>query len=116
MRTGLKGQERQAVRLPVAQALLRAGDNVVRLVAEGGELDVSLVDVIRLSYWRLYRAEGDRLWATVPGRQAVTLGGFSSPRVRVLDVTEAPAVEEVAGEVRAERGGVAITVAAPRGG
>jgi len=44
------GQTEAISRLTVAQSLLTSGENHVRLVAQGGPSDISLVDYVRLSY------------------------------------------------------------------
>ncbi|MFL6213381.1 MAG: C25 family cysteine peptidase, partial [Blastocatellia bacterium] len=109
------GQSSAALRVSLAPTTLREGDNVVQLVAEGGDTDVSLVDTIRLSYWRSYRAESDALDCTVDASRAVTINGFSDAMIRVLDVTEADSgnVRELAAAARRGKRGYSITVSAP---
>ena len=83
-----EGQTRATLRVDVPQAALLDGANLVTLTAPGGEADVSLLDVVRLSYWRAYTAESDRLLCTAPGMSGVTIDGFSEPAIRVFDVTD----------------------------
>jgi subtilisin-like proprotein convertase family protein len=110
-----EGQRPAALRVSLPPALLREGDNAVQLIAEGGSTDISLIDTIRLHYWRGYRADGDALACTAQAAQAVTLGGFSSPGVRVMDVTEAEkgGAQEVAAVVRRDQSGYSATVSVP---
>ena len=75
------------------------------------------MDYVRLSYWRGYTAEHDYLLSTVEtagaGRQAVsaqTLNGFTSPAIRVFDITDTAHVRELVGEVTSGNGH-AVTVA-----
>ncbi|HJQ25533.1 MAG TPA: C25 family cysteine peptidase, partial [Blastocatellia bacterium] len=110
-----EGQTAAALRVNLKAAKLHDGDNDVQLIATGGSTDVSLIDTIRLSYERGYRAENDALACTAQAREAVTLGGFSSPAVRVIDVTEAEkdGVREIAAAVRRDKSGYSATVGAP---
>jgi hypothetical protein len=111
------GQAVGTTKLPVSQSVLREGDNQVTLVSQGGPGDVSLVDYVRLGYFRGFKAHDDALRYTAAGGQAVTIDGFSSSAIRVLDVTDPDAVEEVVGRVaRQQGGGYSITVASPRKG
>lgn len=110
------GQAQGTTAISLPQAQLHAGANRLTLVAEGGELDFSLVAVVRLTYWHRYQAEGDVLRAPVPAGELVTLGGFSSPQIRVMDVTQPEAVRAVAGRVTRQGPGYAVTVGAPGAG
>ncbi|TLY46583.1 MAG: hypothetical protein E6K59_00160, partial [Nitrospirae bacterium] len=102
------------VRLSPAQLL--PGANRVTLEAQGGELDYSLVASVRLTYWRFYQAEADLLEAAAPGGDQVTISGFSSAQIRVLDVTQPDAVQALPGRVKRERSGFTVTVVAPGSG
>src|SRR5256714_390647 len=110
-----EGQAAAALRVNLPAAKLHDGDNEVQLIAGGGSTDVSLIDTIRLSYERGYRADGDALACTAQARAAVTLGGFSSPVIRVMDVTEAEkgGAREIAATVRHDKSGYSATVSAP---
>jgi hypothetical protein len=109
------GQGQETAQIPVSEAALRNGENLVALVGEG-ETDVSLVDVIRLTYWHTFTADENTLRFTVPGNHQVTVGGFSSSGIRVLDVTHPDAVQEVAGTVGVRSGGFAVTLQVPQSG
>jgi hypothetical protein len=111
-----QGQAEGTAKLQVSQALPREGDNQVRLAAQGGPSDVSLVGSVRLGYFHTFSAENNRLRFTATGRQAQTINGFSSGAIRVLDVTEPDQVQEVIGKVEQQNGGYSITVASPQTG
>jgi hypothetical protein len=113
---GFLGQEQGVARFSVLPASLQEGDNVVRLVSEGGPTDVSLVDRVRLSYPHRYTAEADRLRFTVEGGQVVKVGGFSTGRIRVMDVTEPDAVRGVAAAIGSDALGYVVSVVAPGAG
>ncbi|HEX8474132.1 MAG TPA: C25 family cysteine peptidase [Pyrinomonadaceae bacterium] len=110
------GREHKTAVFNVAHALLREGDNEVRM-SSGAASDVSLTDYIRLTYAHLYRAENDALRFDVGGATAVRIGGFNSPRVRVVDITDPSNVTELAVVAAAGRdiddGTYAISVVAP---
>ena len=81
------GQEHKVAQINIPHSRLRRGMNRVRLVALGGDLDVSLLDTIELTYRRTYTAEEDALLCTVSAGGVHTLKGFSRPLIRVADVT-----------------------------
>ncbi len=107
------GQAQGSTYLSFSQAQLQAGANRVTLVARGGWWDISVVVSVRLTYWHTYDADGDALQASVPAGQPVTIGGFSSRRIRVLDVTHPDAVQVVQGRVKKQGAGYAVTVVPP---
>ncbi|MFL6277533.1 MAG: C25 family cysteine peptidase [Blastocatellia bacterium] len=110
-----ESQAAAALRVNLPPAKLREGDNDIQLIAGGGSTDVSLIDTIRISYERGYRADGDALACTAQAKAAVTLSGFSSAELRVMDVTEAEkgGAREVAATVRHDKSGYNATVSAP---
>jgi Peptidase family C25 len=97
----------------VAHALLREGANTVRLVPMGGPGDVALVDSLRLSYQHYNTADGEALRLTATGQQAVTIDGFSKPAIRVLDITDAGAVQELVGVVQSQKSGSSVSLLVP---
>ena len=101
---------------PLAPSWLREGENEVELVAQAGEADISVVESIRLTYWHTYMADADALRFSATGGQRVTIGGFSSTAIRVLDITEADAVQEVSGVVTPQDAGFAVTLTVPGSG
>ncbi len=114
------GQKLQAQSFSFAHSLLRDQANTVTLQSEGGAMDVSLVDYIRLTYQHTFTAENDSLKLSVGGSQTAekspsnprlrTIGGFTSPLIRVLDITDQQAVKELAGRVTESGGKYAVTV------
>jgi hypothetical protein len=101
------GQEHTVSRFTLLASQLNEGDNRVTLAATGGPSDISLVDYLRLTYPRAYRAEADRLRcsASITEGPAQTINGFSSANARVVDITDPSAVEEIAGRVSAQKDG-----------
>jgi hypothetical protein len=114
--TAFEGQVGAASKFNVAQSLLRSGENQVRLVAQAGPTDICLIDFIRLSYWHSFTADENALRFTTPGNQEVTIGGFTSGAIRVLDVTDADTPQELVGKIEQEKTGFVVTVASPGAG
>ncbi len=85
--------------LTVPNSLLKEGQNQLRLLSVGGDRDISLVDHIRLTYWHTYTADDNALRFTGQGKQAVTIDGFSTAQIRVLDITDPNSVQEVTASV-----------------
>jgi hypothetical protein len=100
----------------VPQALLHEGDNLVSLIAQNGEMDISVIDSIRLTYWHTYTADEDALRFTAQGGSHLTVNGFSHSRIRVFDITDSKDVIEVIGKVISEGEGYAITFRVPESG
>ncbi|HEY7172610.1 MAG TPA: C25 family cysteine peptidase [Vicinamibacterales bacterium] len=75
------------------------GTNTVTLVALNGDVDLSLVDYVRISYPHAFRADADLLRFTVdtPGR--VTVAGFASRSIHVVDITDPSDVSELRGSI-----------------
>ncbi|HST22439.1 MAG TPA: C25 family cysteine peptidase, partial [Blastocatellia bacterium] len=101
-------QAEAVAKFNVPQSLLREGANQVTLTAQGGESDFSFVDYIRISYWHNFMADGDRLRLTAPGKQKVTVGGFTSNSIKVMDITDLNSVQELRTEVVQQASGFVV--------
>ena len=102
------GQAHEIVKIAVSPSELLEGDNLLSFVSEGGETDVSVVDYIRLTYWHTYTADADLLRFIVPGKHQGVVDGFSTPDIRVMDITNPKAVKEVVGVLEGQEGNYAI--------
>jgi hypothetical protein len=100
--------------VPVAR--LVEGDNQVRLIGLGGERDVCLMDYVRITYQHTYTAESNNLRLTANGGQTLTVAGFTNNQVRLFDISNAGAVQEVTGTVKAAGSGYAISATVPGSG
>ena len=107
------GQERAVFRLPLPDDVPVEGDNAISLIARGGEEDISLVDVVNISYWHTNQADADQLLFTAEGQQHVKIEGFATPSIRVVDITDPGAVIDVRGAISEENGLHSIVIAAP---
>ena len=86
---------------------------MVTLAGQQGVVDVSLVDHLRVSYWRTYSADANALKFTALANQQVTIDGFTSGDVRVLDVTDPSEPSLIAASVDQQNSGYAVTFGAP---
>jgi hypothetical protein len=110
------GQAIGSERFLLSPGVLQPGGNRIRLVAQNGEEDISLVKTIRVSYWRTPEADEDALQISVPGYEAIMVGGFTSSTIRAMDVTDPLKVTEVTGTIAPQGDGYAITVSVPEPG
>ena len=93
------GVVRKVMKVAIPQSWLLEGENLVSLVAQGGEADISVLDSIQLMYWHTYTAEEDVLLFSLSAGRQVAIGGFTSSSIRVADITNPGQVQEVTGGV-----------------
>jgi len=108
-----EGFLKELFQVGVPQALLEEGENLVSLIARGGEMDYSLLDLIRLSYWHTYEADGDELKFGGRGGEHLSISGFTHPTVQVVDITDPNDLVEVFGKVRAQGGAYLVEFEVP---
>ncbi|HYI11417.1 MAG TPA: SdrD B-like domain-containing protein [Thermoanaerobaculia bacterium] len=82
------GRVRHVGRLAVPIGLLAAGDNTLTFTGLNGGEDVSVLELLRLVYPHTYRADNDALTFTASAGTAVSVKGFTTTAIRVLDVTD----------------------------
>ena len=111
-----EGQSLKTEVFSVPHSYLEEGENLVTFVPLGGETDMSLVDSIRLTYWRTYRAYEDELRCQAQGGTQVSIDGFSTPEVRVFDITDAGGVFEVETKGKPVDTGYGVTFRVPGSG
>lgn len=91
------------------------GENTVTLTSSG-QLDIGLVDAIRVRYDRALVADGDALRFTAQGGERAEVTGFGGDGVRVVDVTDPEAPVELATDVQPDGGGFKAAATAPGAG
>lgn len=84
----LLNQERLVARLQVPASVLVAGENTLTLTSQNGWEDVSVLESLRLVYPHVYRADNDALTFTLPAGSAVSVSGFTTSNIRVVDITD----------------------------
>ena len=109
--------ENDTTSFTVSAADLVEGDNTVTLVAEAGASDISLIDVIRLTYEHTYTVDSDSLEFTVEGQgslgQPLTVDGFTNALIQVADVTDPMQTQLLDVVVQPEAVGYSMTVGVP---
>lgn len=80
------GLAHKVVELSLSPGVLREGENTVTLQRLNGDMDISLVDYVRVHYPHTFQADDDYLQFDLTGRARVS--GFRVPRVYLLDITE----------------------------
>jgi hypothetical protein len=95
---------------------LKDGANSVRLTPVGGSADISLIDYLRLTYQHLFIADNNQLKLSAAGKQTVSIDGFTSSSIRVFDVTDANATQEITGSLKQTPQGYAISFTTPGSG
>ncbi len=115
------GREHMVNQMTVNAGLLQEGANIVTLTAAGGNSDVSLVDYIRLTYAHSYASDNDALVCTatnttaIKGNSGQTISGFTSPLIRVIDITDPQMPMELAGQIEATGNEYAVSVGLKEG-
>lgn len=71
----------------VPTSLLRSGNNTLQLTALNGSSDISLFESVKVNYGRQYQASQNQLSFYTNNYRANYIENFSSPNVRVFDVT-----------------------------
>ncbi len=110
------GQSQGSTRVALFQDALKEGDNVVRLAAQGGEMDLSLIDSVRLTYWHTYTADNDALRFQGRGESPLVIDGFSNSEIRVVDITDLHSMQEVPAKVQPQGSGYSIRLEVPASG
>lgn len=108
-----EGTSYGTLRATIGSDALVEGVNTFRLASVGAGYDVSLVGAIKVGYFHLPLADDNQLRTTVASAGqggAWTAAGFSSPDVRVVDVTNPAQPVELLGTVVPAPSGHAVSV------
>ncbi len=102
---------------PVGAGILQNGSNAVTLTSLDGELDVSLVQSIELTYAHTYSADSDWLRSTAQAGETIRIDGFTQPSVEVFDITNPTAIAQLNAPVTTDGTsyGMTLTVDGPAG-
>lgn len=90
------------LRATIASDALVEGANTITMTAVGDGVDVSLVEAARITYFHQPLADDNLVRASIAAAGqggAITLTGFTSPDVRVVDVTSPAQPVELVGTV-----------------
>ncbi|HYI10775.1 MAG TPA: C25 family cysteine peptidase [Thermoanaerobaculia bacterium] len=84
----LTNRERKVTTISVPLARLNEGANTLALTALNGDLDVTVVESLRLTYPHRLVADDNALKVSAAAGSSVAISGFTSARVRAFDVTD----------------------------
>jgi uncharacterized repeat protein (TIGR01451 family) len=107
------GQNQGRAEFQIPTGVLMTGDNTITLLAQQGENDFSLVDTIDVSFPHTFTAESDTLKFTASAGETVSVGGFSHPARRLIDITDPLRPREVKHELVSENGSYTLTANIP---
>lgn len=100
----------------IPTSLLIEGANVVKFKAVNGTSDVSLIESVKFTYNRKFQAQQNSLSFYTNNQRAVNLENFTSPNVRVFDVTNPENPIHFANlTAKAANGGFSVFLPAGRG-
>lgn len=102
------GQEEGSATFTLPVSAIRSGRNDVVLAGAASSSDISFVDYLQLTYPHTYTADANALRFPATGSREVTVSGFSSSDIRVLDVTDPLQPQEVESRVVASNGGYSL--------
>ncbi|HEV2722845.1 MAG TPA: C25 family cysteine peptidase [Thermoanaerobaculia bacterium] len=84
-----RGQARNVSNYTIPVSWLTNGDgNTLTFSGQGGDDDLSLVESVKLVYAHRFTADSNALEFAVPAATAVTVTGFTTDNVRVVDLTD----------------------------
>jgi len=83
-----RGQSRSVTDVAVPVAWLVNGENQLTFTAANGWDDVSVVETARIIYPHTYRADQNALAFNAPGSTSITVTGFTTSNIRVVDLTD----------------------------
>jgi hypothetical protein len=98
------GRAHPTATFKISLSLIHEGENTVRMVASGGEMDISLVDTLQLTYARTYTADDNRAQFKVSTTAPVSIDGFGASNIRVMDITNPNVAQELVPAVQARNG------------
>jgi hypothetical protein len=111
----VQDQQSNAASFAVATASLASGASVT-LTAQGSGPDMTVVETVALTYPRTYVAEANGLRCTAASGRPVTISGFTSNQVRVMDITDPAHVTAPKATVTLKNGAYALAFVPQNGG
>ena len=71
----------------IPTSVLREGQNTLQMKTYGGPGDINLTESIKISYYRKFEAIQNRISFYTTNYRKTTVSGFTSPNIRVFDLT-----------------------------
>jgi hypothetical protein len=92
----------------IPMSLINNGNNTVKFASTINS--VSLVDYVRITYPHAFRADNDSLKLSLRSSQSVTITGFTTPNIRLLDRTDPYSVRLTKPEIQPNGGTFSIKI------
>lgn len=83
-----EGQQLGRAAFTIQNGILKNDSNTITLTSQLGANDLSLVDFIDVSFPRTLTVDSDHLKFTAGAGESVTVGGFTHPPTRLIDITD----------------------------
>lgn len=114
------GLQKAAQKFVIQSSNLHEGVNQIQLIGPPGTSDLSMVEFVQLAYAHTNTADNNSLRMPATGQQQVTIDGFTSSAIRVMDVTDSNSPVElkttVNGAASKTTSAYSVTVVAPSSG
>jgi hypothetical protein len=110
------GQSKGVAQYTVAQSSLLEGNNQIQFVSPAGFDDISLVEFVRVTYQHSNTADGNAIRFPLTSGQQITIAGFTSAAVRVIDATDPNSPMELTPTIFQNGGEFSATVAVSTAG
>ncbi|MGB9177699.1 MAG: C25 family cysteine peptidase, partial [Pyrinomonadaceae bacterium] len=104
--------DHSAVSILLSPGLAVNGDNAIKFVNVGPTGDANIIDYARIIYAHTYTADNNALRFTMKSGQVVSVGGFTTPNIRVFEISDPQNVREIHPLVEQSGGTYSITVEA----
>ncbi len=111
-----KDQDRLVKTISVPLTWLVDGANTLSLTANEGDEDISVVESVELTYPHLLRADDDALRVIAAAGARAVVNGFTTDRIRAMDVTDPANPISVGVDVKASGAQWQASVVAPGNG
>jgi len=117
------GLQKAAQKFVIPPSNIHEGVNQIQLIGPPGTSDLSMADFVQLNYSHTNTADNNVLRLPASGQQTVTIDGFTSSAIRVMDVTDPATPVELKTTVNgaapsktATTSAYSVTVVAPNSG
>jgi uncharacterized repeat protein (TIGR01451 family) len=107
------GQDEGTTEFSVPAGVVVNGSNTITLTAQQGASDISLVDVIEISFPHTFTADSDQLKFTAEAGASVAVAGFEQPPNRLIDITDPQRPFVVEHQIVAQNSGFTLRTVVP---
>jgi hypothetical protein len=102
-------RDHAVVTLPLDLSLLHEGSNSIKFTTTAGG-DVNIIDYIRLTYPHKYQADNNALRFSLKNSQTARVEGFTSPNIRLVDITDPLDTQQLRPTIEPSGAGYALVI------